>query len=299
MSYSIKRSPLFYVGDKYKLMDQLLELFPKKINNFYEPFVGGGSVFLNVGAKRYFLNEIDEKLVGIHKFLMSQACKRDEFFDEVDEVIREYHLSCSYKKDIVPTSLKQSHKKTYYAKFNKAGYDTLRFEINQKKTIRPLLLYILLIYGFNRMLRFNREGKFNLPVGNVDFNRNVENALNNYFDYVASIDISLSASDFRDFLNNKKFGENDFIYFDPPYLITDSEYNKIWGNSAEEDLLGTIDKLSDSGVKFALSNVTDYKGKKNHKLINWMQKYKVNNIKSNYLCVFCIKHGQTGRMKKL
>ena len=54
MSNKIKRSPLFYVGDKYKLMKQLINLFPKEINNFYEPFVGGGTVFLNIEAKNIF-----------------------------------------------------------------------------------------------------------------------------------------------------------------------------------------------------------------------------------------------------
>jgi DNA adenine methylase len=34
------------------------------------------------------------------------------------------------------------------------------------------------------MLRFNGDGKFNLPVGNVDFNKNVVNALSGYYDFV-------------------------------------------------------------------------------------------------------------------
>ncbi|GAA7668876.1 hypothetical protein JP0566_03700 [Helicobacter pylori] len=49
------RSPFFYVGDKYKLMPQLNKLFPNNINQFIEPFVGGGSVFLNTKAKRYLV----------------------------------------------------------------------------------------------------------------------------------------------------------------------------------------------------------------------------------------------------
>ncbi|WP_197271663.1 DNA adenine methylase, partial [Helicobacter heilmannii] len=47
------RSPLFYVGDKYKLMPQLKPLFPAHIKRFIEPFVGGGSSFLNTPAKEY------------------------------------------------------------------------------------------------------------------------------------------------------------------------------------------------------------------------------------------------------
>ena len=39
------------------------------------------------------------------------------------------------------------------------------------------------------MLRFNTKGDFNLPVGNVDFNQNVVNALNAYFEYVTDKDI--------------------------------------------------------------------------------------------------------------
>ncbi len=45
MITKVKRSPLFYVGDKYRLMAQLLDLFPKEINNFYEPFIAGGLYF--------------------------------------------------------------------------------------------------------------------------------------------------------------------------------------------------------------------------------------------------------------
>ncbi|WP_141089691.1 DNA adenine methylase, partial [Campylobacter concisus] len=63
------RSPLFYVGDKYKLMGQLGELFPKKIERFIEPFVGGGSVFLNTKAKEYLANDIDTNIINLHKTL--------------------------------------------------------------------------------------------------------------------------------------------------------------------------------------------------------------------------------------
>ena len=69
----MRRSPLFYVGDKYKLIEQLLALFPKEINNFYEPFVGGGTVFLNIEAKKYYLNDIDRNIISIHKFLLKNS----------------------------------------------------------------------------------------------------------------------------------------------------------------------------------------------------------------------------------
>lgn len=283
MIKKIKRSPLFYVGDKYRLMKQLSDLFPTEINNFYEPFVGGGTVLLNVDAKRYFLNDIDKHLVNIHKFLISNAKKPETFFRNVEKVIHKYKLSHSYKNDIVPDALKKEFKKTYYARFNKEGYEKLRVHVNKNKRNDPLILYILLIYGFNRMLRFNGGGKFNLPVGNVDFNKNVVIALNNYFEFVQNKKIKFTSQDFKKFFEKRVYEKGDFVYFDPPYLIASSEYNKLWGEDAETSLLNLIDELNKKGVKFALSNVTHYNGSKNDLLIKWMKKYKVHNIKSNYI----------------
>lgn len=283
MQNKIKRSPLFYVGDKYKLMKQLVGLFPKEVSNFYEPFVGGGTVFLNIQADKYFLNDNDKNLINIHRFLISSSKNPDLFFKNVEKIIKKYRLSRSYKEDIIPTSLKKEWKKTYFAKFNKEGYEKLRVCVNKNIKNDPLILYILLIYGFNRMLRFNGGGKFNLPVGNVDFNKNVVNALNGYFDFVQDKKMTLSSKDFRAYFANRKYSKNDFVYLDPPYLITASEYNKRWDQKAEADLLKMIDDLDKKGVKFALSNVTHYNGSKNDLLIDWMKKYKTHKIESNYI----------------
>lgn len=277
------RSPFFYVGDKYKLINQLDKLFPSKIDTFYEPFTGGGTVFLNVEANQYFINDIDENLINIHKFLTKNALTPDKFFDAVAKVANEYKLSQSHHSDIVPLAMKKEFKKTYYARYNKAGYNKLKENVNTHKKNDPLTLYILLIYGFNRMLRFNNEGKFNLPVGNVDFNKNVVIALRNYFKFVRGKKIKFTSTDFKNFFKDKVFNKNDFVYLDPPYLITSSEYNKLWNEETETELLRIIDKLNTKGVQFALSNVTEYNGKMNHILISWMKKYKTHTIKSNYI----------------
>ena len=280
---TFKRSPLFYVGDKYKLMDQLKYLFPKKINNFYEPFTGGGTVFLNIKAKKYFLNDIDKNLVDIHKIFLKNSVDQDKFFKKIEKIIQKYNLSYSYKRDTIPDSLKRKFKKTYYAKFNKLGYEKLRKDANINKKNDPIILYILLIYGFNRMLRFNSCGKFNLPVGNVDFNQNVTNALNDYFSFVKKVKIHLTSVDFKKFLEDKVWLKDDFIYLDPPYLITGSEYNKLWNQKKESELLTLLTELNRLRIKFALSNVTDYNEKKNNLLIQWMKPYNVHQIKSNYI----------------
>lgn len=280
MNNSIFRSPLFYVGDKYKLLPNLLRYFPHDINRFIEPFVGGGSVCMNVKAQSYILNDINGKVIDIHRMLCKYASKEDSFFNEIFYLIDSYGLSCSARKDVIPSELKKKYVKTYYAKYNKESYTKLKQTYNSGNDNSTLVLYLLVIYGFNRMLRFNNSGLFNLPVGNVDFNTNTEIALKNYFKVMGNKHIQWSSLDFRQFIRNINFEDGDFIYLDPPYLITFSEYNKLWNEETESALLNILDNLN---CKFAISNVTHYKGRTNSKFLEWSQRYNIHQIKSNYI----------------
>jgi DNA adenine methylase len=278
----IKRSPMFYVGDKYKLIKEIKQYFPKNINTFIEPFVGGGTVFLNVEANSYILNDIDKNIYNLHLFLQTKACEID-FIDKLLKYIKKYNLSRSFLEDIVPKQLKKEYKKTYYAKFNKQGYDKLKQDFNILESKNYLLLYLLLIYGFNRMIRFNSKGEFNVPVGNVDFNKNVLQALGDYSEFIKNKNIKFENLDFKDFIIKNGFKEDDFMYLDPPYLITFSEYNKIWNEDKEHELLNFLDNLDQRNIKFAISNVTHYKGRVNNIFLDWMKKYNVKKVQSNYI----------------
>ena len=283
MKISNFRSPLFYMGDKFKLLDQLKDKFPKKINNFIEPFTGGGSVFLNINANNYFLNDRDKHLIGLHNHLIKSSKSPYIFFKKVKKTLEKYGLSRSYEKDIIPKNLRKKFVKTYYAQFNKQGYTKLKNNFNSNTKIDYTSLYVLLILGFNRILRFNSNGEFNLPVGNVDFNKNTVTALNNYFKAIKTKKVKFHNQDYKKFLMNINFKKDDFLYCDPPYLITAGEYNKYWYENDEKELLKKLDELNKKKVKWALSNVIEYKGKKNKILIDWSKKYKSFNIKSNYI----------------
>lgn len=281
--FKIYRSPLFYVGDKFKLIGEISQYFPKTISKFIEPFTGGGSVFLNVTADEYLLNDIDTPVYELHKFLMEQSKNPKEFFSTVESVVTEYGLSRSFKEDVIPADLKAEWKKTYYARFNKNGFQKLRDDFNRAEQRNLFYLYILLIYGFNRMLRFNSNGRFNLPVGNVDFNNNVVDALNDYFDLVKTKSIRWHNLDYVDFINSVDITKEDFIYLDPPYLITFSEYNKLWNEDKEKQFIDVLENLNKAGARFAVSNVTHYKGKENTVFNKWAKDYNVFSIKSNYI----------------
>ena len=112
----------------------------------------------------------------------------------------------------MPNELKEQYKKTYYAYFNKESFNKLKSDYNQSNERDVAVLYVLLIYGFNRMLRFNSQGDYNLPVGNVDFNQNVFNALADYFRLNKIKQPNWHNLDFKVFLNSIDYQENDLVY---------------------------------------------------------------------------------------
>lgn len=238
---------------------------------------------MNVRCNAFLLNDIDPNIVTIHRLLKKYSVNSDEFFRKANKMIYEYGFSRSYTEDIVPQEVKNKFKKTYYAKFNDGFYRQLREDYNAEKVKDPLKLYLLLIYGFNRMIRFNSNGDFNVPVGNVDFNKNVVASLEEYFDWANSSHIKWSTKDCAKFLDTIEFHKDDFVYMDPPYLITFSEYNKLWNPAKEEEMLKRLDSIHKNGIKFAVSNVTHYKGRTNSLFLDWSKKYKSHKVKSNYI----------------
>ncbi len=283
MKKGVCRSPLFYVGDKYKLIKEIKNYFPTKINRLIEPFVGGGSVFLNVDADTYLLNDINTHVIALHKMLCSYVNRSEQFFYDLFKLINDYQLTLSYKGKTVPQEFKTLFPKSYFAKYNNDAYCRLKQDFNNLNEKNFLQLYILLIYGFNRMIRFNKKGDFNVPVGNVDFNLNTYNALVDYFRLMEHKNVEWHNKDFRAFLTNIDYQDHDLVYLDPPYLITFSEYNKLWNEELENEMLGLLDNLNSNNIHFAISNVLYYKGKTNDKFLNWSTRYNSFPIKSNYI----------------
>jgi len=218
----------------------------------------------------------------LHREIGKYAEKREELFGELFELVDFYGLSCSYRGKYVSEKLKKKYTKTYYSKYNKDAYMKMRRDFNENKN-DLLKLYLLLIYGFNHMIRFNGKGDFNLPVGNVDFNNNVYNALNNYLEFVALHEIEFFNMDYILFLEKMKFDKDSYVFLDPPYLISMSEYNKLWNDKKENELCECLDKLNKNNVKFGITNLIEHKGKVNETFLEWSKKYNTFDIKSNYI----------------
>ena len=278
MKKRIVRSPLFYVGDKRKLMSQIMTYFPNHIDRLIEPFVGGGSVFMNVDADGFLLNDLNYIVIQIHSMLSSYCDRKDDFFREVFSLINKYGLTSRF------LGIPQEHGKSSYCKdVNREAYNRMKIDFNSGGKKDIMLLYLLIIYGFNHMIRFNKKGDFNLPVGNLDFNENVYNALNDYFAQTETKQPQWHSQDYSAFLAEIDFRKDDLVYLDPPYLISSSEYNKMWNEECERNLIKEMDRLDAMGVRFAVSNAITYRGEKNDIFGDWAKKYNIHPISSNYI----------------
>lgn len=277
----IIKSPLNYTGGKAKLLPQIMPFFPTKIDNFIDLFCGGGNVGINVIAKRIIYNDKNQKLINL--FRTFEKCDSQKLIDEIEKIITHYNLSCSDENGYEYYGCNSKDGLGFY---NKEPFSKLRNDFNacscdDRKYY--LMLYALIVYSFNNQIRFNKKGCFNLPVGKRDFNKNIKTNLKNFVNKLHQQNCEFISNDFRR-LDIAKIGKGDFVYCDPPYLITTASYNERngWNEADEENLLSMLDRLNGREIKFALSNVTKHKGKTNDRLIEWSNKYKVHVLNYNY-----------------
>lgn len=69
------KSPIFYMGNKFKLLPQLIPLFPDNINTFYDLFGGSGCINTNVDSKKTIYNEINDNIVNLYKLFQNYDAK--------------------------------------------------------------------------------------------------------------------------------------------------------------------------------------------------------------------------------
>lgn len=274
------KSCINYTGGKYRLLKQLLPLFPSNINCFVDLFCGAANVSLNVNANKYYCFDNNKPLIKLFNFILSN--KVDFLIDSLFKIISEYNLSLTDKWGYEYYNCTSNEG---LAKFNKNQYNFLREDYNNSnlKFDESLYLYLLIVYGFNNQIRFNKKNFFNIPVGKRDFNKNTRKNLRKFHSRATFNNLQFYCRDFRD-VNFDKLSKRDFVYADPPYLITTASYNEQnkWTINDEKDLLNILDNLNERGIKFALSNVLESRGKENKLLKSWSKKYTVNFLNYDY-----------------
>ena len=242
-------SPMNYIGGKYKILPQILPLFPENIGTFVDLFCGGCNVGINVPAKKTVFNDNLSYLVDLYKQFNSLSI--NEILNHIETRIKQFNLSLT----------------------NKEGYLELRKLYNSEKN--PLDLFVLTAYSFNHQIRFNNSHEFNNPFGKERscFNEHMKNNLLRFLKELNSKNTEFTSKNFDEY-DFSQLSYNDFVYCDPPYLITTGTYNDGkrgftgWNEEHEKRLLQILDNLNEKNVYFALSNVLEHKGKENFILKN-------------------------------
>lgn len=251
------KSPLNYVGGKYKLLKEILPLFPDKINTFIDLFGGGFNVGINVKAEHIVYNDLENHVVELLKYLKDNDI--DKLLSEIDSLIEKYKLS----------------------KENAEGFNQLREYYNEENN-SPIVFYTMICHAFNYQIRFNQNGKYNMPFGKArsSFNPSLRQKFIEFVEELHSKDITFLSKPFEVF-DIEDLDSNDFVYCDPPYFNSVAAYNEQggWTEEHEKMLLILLDSLNDKGVKFALSNNLKYD---NLLLDEWKNKYNVHYLNGDY-----------------
>lgn len=79
-----------WAGGKEKELKYIVPNLPSKIENYYEPFVGGGAVYTALKAEKYFINDRSSELINLYQNISGK--NRTYFFDATDEIIRNWNL---------------------------------------------------------------------------------------------------------------------------------------------------------------------------------------------------------------
>jgi DNA adenine methylase len=222
-----------WAGGKKQLLEQFVKFFPEKIERYFEPFVGGGTVafFLlqnHPEIKKIYLSDINEELI-----ITYNAVKNN--IDELIKLLKEY---------------KTKHSKEFY-------YQIRAEDIKKLTKVQIATRFIYLNRTcFNGLYRVNSKGGFNVPIGSYK-NPTIcnEEDLREISKLLQKDDIIVAQ--FYEIV--KKANKGDFIYFDPPYypLKKDSftTYTKDkFLEKEQEKLKETFVELDKKGCKVMLSN---------------------------------------------
>lgn len=270
MEYNKKqcvKSPLNYTGGKTKLLPQILPLFPDKVGTFVDLFCGGCNVGSNVNADKVIYNDYMSQIIELFKNW--KDTNLEDTIQYIETQIEKFNLS----------------------KQNQEGFLELRKQYNEYRDIRDL--FVLVAYAFNHQIRFNSKGEYNMPFGKdrSEYNKNMKTNLINFITRIQEQDSTFLNKSF-DELNIEEFTKDTFVYADPPYLITVASYNENggWNEQMEYKLLEYLDKCTENGIKFALSNVLEMNDKSNDILKKWAQEKGYNIHHLNYTYGNCNYH---------
>lgn len=179
---------LKWAGGKRRLLRHLLPYVPARIENYYEPFVGGGAMFFAIHdrvANRSRLSDLNEELVNTWVVVRDSPY---ELLEKLAELRTKDSKEFYYSMRAGPSSPDLIDRAAWFVYLNQTAW--------------------------NGLWRVNRRGEFNVPWGARPFRGMTAKQLLGLRVALSGADVAIE--DFRDALVTAKAG--DFVYLDPPYL---------------------------------------------------------------------------------
>lgn len=225
-----------WAGGKGQLVERIFERTPNTYDTYFEPFIGGGAVLFYLKPKKAIINDTNEQLINVYRQLQADPRAVIKVVNRFDE-----------------------------GRCDKEYYLQKRKEYNRKITARELDAecagYMIWInkHCFNGLYRVNNKGLFNVPYNNKQTGRSIDEAnIMSIGHYLQENDVKIYCSDFEDVC--KQICEDDFVYFDSPYVpisptASFTDYTKAgFGLKDHERLAELYKSLSKRGIKAMLSN---------------------------------------------
>lgn len=233
----LKISPFVkWAGGKKQLLKRLEERMPETYSRYYEPFIGGGALLLDVQPKNAIINDVNEQLLNVYRQLKANAEAVIAILKELDSVEcdKEHYLK-----------MRTEYNKKIAAHILDAECAALTIWINK--------------HCFNGLYRVNSKGLFNVPYNNKVGGASMsEENLRGIGLYLNSSDVEIREGDFEAACVDVQAG--DFVYFDSPYIPVSetanfTDYTKD-GFSYEDHcrLAELFKRLDAADVKVMLSN---------------------------------------------
>jgi len=253
---------LKWVGGKTQILGAVLERMPRVIADYYEPFVGGGSVLLGVLSERaagrlairgtLYVSDLNANLVNLYKCVQADPAG---LIRELSVLVGEYEGCRELKGARVPTTHAEAleSKESYYY-WTRAAFNGLVGDARQGVRAAAMLVFLNKTC-FRGLYREGPRG-FNVPFGNYKTPA-IYDADNIMAVSLAFRGVVFQCCDFRVGLGEVRPG--DFVYLDPPYVpeTATSFVGYTEGGFAASDheqLFGLCYRFRDNAVDFLLSN---------------------------------------------